>query len=41
MRMIIALAAFGVSLALGRCFHHHTQTVYIADTPPPPATPLK
>ena len=42
MRTIIALAVIGVSLALGGCFHHHTQTIYTADVPPPPVvTPLK
>jgi hypothetical protein len=33
MRIIFALAAIAVSLALGGCFHH-SQEAYITDLPP-------
>jgi hypothetical protein len=42
MRIVITFAALGISFALGGCFYHHTQEVYIADVPPQaPVTPLK
>jgi hypothetical protein len=41
MRIFVALAVAAVSIALGGCFHHHTQTVYAAELPPEPATSIK
>ena len=35
MRIIIALAVFTATIALGGCFHHHQQT-YVTELPPTP-----
>jgi hypothetical protein len=40
MRIILALALLGASLALGGCFHHN-QTAYAEPLPPPTHQPLK
>ena len=40
MRIIVALAVFAASIALGGCFHH-TQQVYSAELPPPDMTSIK
>jgi len=40
MRIIVALAAIAISLALGGCFHH-TQQIYTAELPPEPVTSIK
>jgi hypothetical protein len=34
MRIIFALAVISASIALGGCFHHHTQQVVAAELPP-------
>jgi hypothetical protein len=34
MRVIFALAVIAASIALGGCFHHHTQQVVAAELPP-------
>jgi hypothetical protein len=33
MRMVVVLAALVASIALGGCFHHHSQQVY-TELPP-------
>jgi hypothetical protein len=40
MRIILALALLGASLALSGCFHHN-QAVYAEPLPPPAHPPLK
>jgi hypothetical protein len=37
MRIIFALAAIAVSLALGGCFHH-SQEAFVTDLPPAPVS---
>jgi len=42
MRIVVAFAVIAASIALGGCFHHHTQQVYASELPPEPiSTPIK